>query len=50
METKKKISKEERERILMIVRKSAARYQETNRILDNILPEVQESNHLGKTL
>jgi hypothetical protein len=50
METKKKISKEERERILTNIRKSAIRYQETNRILDEILPEIQDNNYLGKTL
>ena len=42
METKKKISKEERERILRIVRQSAVNYTETNRILDQILPVIPQ--------
>lgn len=46
METKKKISKEERERILRVVRQSAANYKETNRILDQILPSTTHNNNL----
>jgi hypothetical protein len=43
MENKKKLSPEEREKILAIVRKSAERYRETNRILDMILPDFPEN-------
>jgi hypothetical protein len=43
MENKKKLSAEERERILVIVRKSAERYRETNHILDMILPDFPEN-------
>ena len=46
METKKKLSKEERERILRVVRQSAANYRETNRILDQILPVMSQNNNL----
>ena len=46
METKKKLSKEERERILKIVRQSAANYRETNHILDQILPSTPQNNNL----
>lgn len=42
METKKKLSKEERERILKIVRQSATNYRETNSILDKILPDITQ--------
>jgi hypothetical protein len=48
METKKKMSPQERERILNIVRKSAERYRETNRILDAILPDIADENSLEK--
>lgn len=43
MEKRKKLSTEEREKILVIVRKSAERYRETNRILDMILPDFPEN-------
>lgn len=46
---KKKFSEEEHERILVIVRKSAVNYQETNRILDEILPDSQTVNHPPQT-
>ena len=46
METKKKLSKEERERILRVVRQSAVNYRETNRILDQILPLTPHNNNL----
>jgi hypothetical protein len=42
MENKEKLSKEEREKILDIIRKTAERYKETNRILDMILPDFPE--------
>ena len=45
METKKKISKEERERILKVVRQSAANYRETNHILDLILPTIPQTTN-----
>jgi hypothetical protein len=48
METKKKMSPQERERILSIVRKSAERYRETNRILDAILPDITDGNPFEK--
>jgi hypothetical protein len=48
METKKKMSPQERERILNIVRKSAERYRETNRILDAILTDITEENLFEK--
>jgi hypothetical protein len=48
METKKKMSLQERERILNIVRKSAERYRETNRILDAILPDSTDENSFEK--
>ncbi len=46
METKKKLSKEERERVLRVVRQSAANYRETNRILDQILPVISQNSNL----
>lgn len=48
METKKKMSPQERERVLNIVRKSAERYRETNRILDAILPDITDENSFEK--
>jgi hypothetical protein len=45
MENKKKLSPEQREKILAIVRKSAERYRETNRIFDIILPDFSENKH-----
>ncbi len=50
METKKKMSPQERERILNIVRKSAERYRETNRILDAILPDIIDDNSSKNTI
>jgi len=51
METKKKLSKEERERILKNVRQSAINYRETNHILDQILPATpQNINFLNQKL
>lgn len=50
METKKKMSPQERERILNIVRKSAERYRETNRILDAILPDIIDDNSSKNTV
>lgn len=46
METKKKLSKEERERILKVVRQSAVNYRETNHILDQILPSTYPNKNL----
>ena len=46
METKKKLSKEERERILKVVRQSAANYRETNHILDLILPAIPQNANI----
>ena len=45
MEKKKKLSTEEREKIVNIIRNSAERYRETNRILDLILPDFPEDKH-----
>ena len=45
MEKKKKLSTEEREKILDIIRKTAQCYKETNRILDIILPDFPEDKH-----
>ncbi len=45
MGKKKKLSVEEREKILNIIRKLAERYKETNRILDMILPDFPEDKH-----
>ncbi len=45
MKNKKKLSTEEREKILDIIRKTAERYRETNRILDMILPDFSEDKH-----
>ncbi len=44
-EKKRKLSTEEQEKILNIIRKSAERYKETNRILNIILPDFPEDKH-----
>ena len=45
MKDKNRLSPEEKESILRIIRKTAERYRETNRILDIILPDFPEDKH-----